>query len=95
MMNEDVLIEAMQFAKVFRENPCVKSIKVSQEFWELIKSQTKDLQDELPSVVNGYIGHFTGIPIIIDEDVDTWEVEYVNIDEYVNNFIIKENKNNE
>lgn len=94
-MNEDALIEAMQFAKVFRENPCVKSIKVSQEFWELLKSQLIDWQDDSERYAEGYIARFDAIPIIIDDDVDTWEVEYVNIDEYVNNLMKKENKNNE
>ena len=85
-MNEDALVEAMQFAKLFRENPCVKSIKVSQEFWDLLKSQSIDWQDVDGFSAEGYITRFDAIPIILDDDVDTWEVEYVNVDEYVNNF---------
>lgn len=67
------LIDSMQQRKI-------KSIKVSQRMWNFLQKVSIDMNtlperpDELPG---GYIiGTHEGVPIVIDDDVNLYEIEY-------------------
>lgn len=57
----------------------VKSIKVSQSMWEYLKRHSIDMStipDKFSKFESGYIGRFDGVPIIVDDDVEFYEIEY-------------------
>ncbi len=65
----DTLIKV---ASLFTKERRVKAIKVSQSFYNYV---IKSLREEDLSKY-GYMTEFIGIPIIIDDDVETYKIEY-------------------
>lgn len=62
----------------------VKFIKVSQSMWECLKRHSIDMSTlpEAPiSSKSGYIGRFDGVTIVVDDDVELYEIEYL-VDNY-------------
>lgn len=67
------LIDSMQQRKI-------KVIKVSQRMWDFLQKVSVDMStlperpDKLPD--GGIIGTYEGVPIVIDDDVNLYEIEY-------------------
>lgn len=49
----------------------LKEIKMSSRFWNKLKDQSILINDE--NANEGYIGFYDGVPVIIDESVNTFE----------------------
>ena len=62
---EDV-VQAMQ--KLRTEFP--KKIKVTTAFAEYLKATTPPLPERPDKLLGGIIGHFPGVPIEIDDEID-------------------------
>ncbi len=56
----------------------VKTIKVSPAMWELLKERTIDMSTlpDSPKELNGYIGRWDGVTIVVDDDVALYKLEY-------------------
>lgn len=68
--------DLIQIAKLFPKERRVKAIKVSKEFYEYIKKNFGTPDDLIAKAPIGYKEHLGSIPIVIDDDVETWKVEY-------------------
>lgn len=73
-IDKDWLAHVLLAIKSFQWCPRpVKAIKVSQGYYELLKQFCETDADSF----TGYIEPINGIPIIIDDEVATWKIEYV------------------
>lgn len=56
----------------------VKAIKVSPAMWELLKANSIDINTlpEFPKEFKGYIAQWDGIPVVVDDDVFSYEFEF-------------------
>ena len=67
--------DLIQIAKLFPKERRVKAIKVSKKFYKYIKKNLS-ADDAIKEAYYNFTDRLGGIPIVIDKDVETWEVEY-------------------
>ena len=67
------LIEVM---KLFPKERRVKAIKVSKKFYKYIKKNLGASDDVIKEIYYNFIDRLDGIPIVIDKDVEIYEIEY-------------------
>lgn len=72
-IDKDWLAGVIRAIKLFPRRT-VKAIKVSQGYFELVKQMC---EVDAEAKQDDYIGTCDMIPIIIDDEVTTWKVEYV------------------
>ena len=69
--------DLIKIAKLFPKERRVKAIRVSEEFYYHIKKDLSAPPEELlKKIPKGFMGGVCGIPIVIDNDVKTYEIEY-------------------
>ena len=72
-IDKDWLSNVLLAIKSFPWRP-VKAIKVSQEYLELIMQMCVT---DIEIKQDDYIGTYDMIPIILDDEVVTWKIEYM------------------
>ena len=73
MTAEDII----KAAKLFPKERRAKAIKVSEKFYYYIKNELGAPPEELlKKIPKGFMGGICGIPVVIDKDVETYEIEY-------------------
>lgn len=67
--------DLIEIAKLFPKERRVKAIKVSKRFYEYIRKNFS-ADETIKEACYNFIDRLGGIPIVIDKDVKTWEIEY-------------------
>lgn len=68
--------DIIKVSKLFKKERRIKAIRVSKEFYEYIKKNFGAPEELIAKAPSNFIDRLGGVPIVIDDDVETWEVEY-------------------